>query len=418
MEKAILVGVQLPGIKRGDIENSLNELKRLAETAGAKAADVVIQKRIKIDSAYFVGEGKALEIKELVLKNNAAMVIFDDNLKPGQQKNLEELIEAKIIDRTRLILDIFSKRARSKEGIMQVELAQLSYYLPRISKRGSMLDSQAGGIGTRGPGEKKLEVDQRVIRDKINLLEREIDNISDQRKTMRHKRLETGQSVVAVVGYTNAGKSTFLNTISSKGRVYADDKLFATLDPTVRHVKMPGGRIALFVDTVGFIEKLPHSLVAAFRATLEEVTQADCLLHIIDISHPHYEKQIQVVEDVLKELNASQIPIICAYNKEDILSQEQKNKLLSHGAMLISCKTGNGISKLLKKVEEILSPCLYPHSIILKYNQNRYIDKIFKLAAIKKLKYNFNTIKLDFESTAENWEKISALLREKNDISK
>lgn len=413
MEKAILIGIRLPKTKLVEVRNSLVELSSLAETAGAWAEDKIIQNRQKIDPAYFIGTGKAAEIKDIIAQKNIRTVIFDDDLKPVQQKNLEELIEAKIVDRTRLILDIFAQRARTAEGKLQVERAQLAYYLPRLSKKGISLDGQVGGIGTRkGPGERKLEIEQRRIRDNIVQLDREIESIRKRRELTSRKRTESGIPVIAIVGYTNAGKSTLLNKLSSHNPVYADNKLFATLDPTTRQVNLPGGRLALFSDTVGFINKLPHTLIAAFRATMEEITRANCIVHLIDVSHPDYQKQTNVVLNVLKELNAGNVPLISVYNKSDLLRMSERTKLKKKQYNLVSAKTGEGIDKLLELIERTVNPKLYTHEIIIPYKESSHISKIFQMSVVKKQNYTNKGIKLKFESTPEHWEKIRALLNQ------
>lgn len=310
MEKAIVVGIQLKGTPDPAYLSSMDELKRLLETAGGQTVSVVTQERVRPDSALLVGEGKAAEIADLVRLKKASAVVFNDELSASQQKNLQELIPAKIIDRTRLILDIFAQRARTREGKLQVELAQMNYLLPRVTERFGRFEQQTGGIGTRGPGERKLDISQRRIRERIVRLGREIEGVRRQRGQQRDSRQRVPLAQVAIVGYTNAGKSTLLNTLRTGPGpgVLADDKLFATLDPTTRRVKLPGGRWALFVDTVGFIQRLPHALVAAFHATLEEARDADVLVHVIDASNPAWPDQKKVVEEVLNELDADGVP--------------------------------------------------------------------------------------------------------------
>ena len=411
MEKAILVGLRLPETKKSDFDNSLAELSRLADTAGARAEQTFVQARPKIDPAYLIGSGKALELKEIVQKNNIRTVIFDNDLKPVQQKNLEELIDAKIIDRTRLILDIFAKRARSREGILQVERAQLEYILPRLNQKGILLDSQTGGIGTRGPGERKLETDQRVVRDRMASLDRQIGKLKDRRQVLRHQRVESGQPLVAIVGYTNSGKSTLLNLLSKKNDVYADNKLFATLDPTTRKVKLPGGRNVLFTDTVGFIEKLPHTLIAAFSSTLEEVQKANCILHVADVSHPNVREQMNTVLEVLKELGSEDIPLICAYNKCDLLGAAKKKKFKKREeCFLISAKTGEGINSVLKSIEGIVTPKVYPHKLLIPFSKTKHLSQIYKWAVVKNRSYTEKGITLGLESTPKYWERIKNLL--------
>lgn len=416
MEKALLVGLRLPGFTKNEIEYSLAELARLAETAGAVPEQTIIQNRQTKNPSCLIGKGKAVEIKALIKEKKLHTVIFDDELKPGQKKNLEEALEAKIIDRTRLILSIFAKRARTSEGILQVERARLEYMLPRITEHFGRFEQQTGGIGTiRGPGEKKLEVDKRKIRDKIAELDREIEEISRQRLILRQKRVESGRPAVAIVGYTNSGKSTLLNTLSRHAGIYADDKLFATLDPTTRKVSLPNGRVVPFTDTVGFIRKLPHSLVAAFRATLEEVTQANCVLHVIDISNRDYALQSETVMSVLKELGADKIPSISVYNKADLLPREQADRLRKqNNALLISAKSGDGTGELLSRIELLVTPGLKRHRFSVPYSDAGAgaASKIFNLCVVKKQKYTDKGTIFDIESSPENWERIKALTRE------
>jgi GTP-binding protein HflX len=412
MEKALLVGIQLPKIKKKEVDNSLSELSQLTQTAGAQPVASIIQKRHAMDPAYLIGQGKALEVKNLMLSKNIPTAVFDEDLKPAQQKNLQELIGKKIIDRTRLILDIFARRARTREGKLQVELAQLNYLLPRITERFGRFEQQVGGLGTRmGPGERKLEEDKRRIRDRIAFLNKEIESLRLHRDIARSKRTESGHPTVAIVGYTNAGKSTLLNKLTHKSKVYADNKLFATLDPTTRQVLLPGGREVLFSDTVGFIKKLPHSLIAAFRATLEEVTRAHCILHLIDISQPDFLNQAQTTLNVLKELNADNMPIVTAYNKVDMLTQKQYKKLKKEGFLLVSSKTGYGLDKLLAKLENIIIPKLKAHSLTLPYSKSRHISQIHKLAVIEKQSYSQKGIVLKLKSSKDQWERIKAAVK-------
>ncbi len=411
MEKVILIGLQLPKTNRADIEYSLAELARLAETAGAVPLETIIQQRPQRDPSYFIGKGKAEEIKERAIRQAVKTLIFDDDLKPSQQKNLEEFLGLKIIDRTRLILDIFAQRARSKEGILQVERAQLAYLLPRITERFGRFEQQTGGIGARGPGEKKLEVDQRRIRERLVALDDDIELIRKHRMLLRQKRSASGQTVIAIVGYTNAGKSTLLNTLSRGHEVYADDKLFATLDPTIRQVKLPGGRLALFTDTVGFINKLPHTLVAAFRATLEEINQANCIVHVIDISHPAYEKHMMTVAKVLEDLDAEDIPVLAVYNKADRLPKAQRTALTRKGFLLVSAKNGEGLKELLARVESIITPKMVPHQLVVPYHRTNIIATLFKWSVVKRQRYTDKGVRISLESTPDSWKKIEALIK-------
>ena len=320
----------------------------MAKTAGAEVVAKTYQKRDKPDSALFLGKGKIQEISLLVQEHNANLVICDDELSPSQQRNLEQVLGAKVIDRTELILDIFAQRAQSHEGKLQVELAQLKYKMPRIGGQGLVLSRLGGGIGTRGPGETKLEVDKRRIRSRINDIEKLIENVKKHRQLHRENRIASNIPTIALVGYTNAGKSTLLNKLTA-AEVLAEDKLFATLDPTTRKIVLPNGQEALLTDTVGFIQKLPHQLVSAFRATLEEVKVADLLLHVIDASHINYEEQMQAVISVLKELKIVDKPTVLVFNKVDKIDEEITiNKLLQyHNSVAISAKDGQKLENLM-----------------------------------------------------------------------
>jgi len=356
MEPVIAVGIKYPDITPQQLKSSMEELSCLIKTVGGTVVENIIQKRQKPNPAFLIGKGKAEEISSIIQQKNIKTVIFNEELNPTQQHNLEDVIPAKIIDRTRLILDIFAKRARTKEGSLQVELAQLNYYLPRLTKKGISLDNQVGGIGTRGPGERKLEYDRRKIRDRISKLEKEIDNLKVIREIQRTKRIDSGLPVISLIGYTNVGKSTLLNTLieftkQNTKKVYADDKLFATLDPTVRRVILPSGRTVLFVDTVGFIRKLPATLINAFRATLEEINKSKILIHLIDITSHNYEFQENIVIQTLKEIKIDNIPVIKVYNKCDLIDEVQYNKFKSNNTLLISAKTGKGIKELLDYID-------------------------------------------------------------------
>ncbi|BBI33648.1 GTPase HflX [Cohnella abietis] len=327
-EKAILVSLVTDKVKRSgaDPEHSLDELASLAETAGVEVVDSIMQNLEVPDKKYFVGKGKAQEIHALAEETGATTAIFDQELSGAQVRNLEETLDMKIIDRTQLILDIFAGRAKTREGILQVELAQLSYLLPRLSGQGKNLSRLGGGIGTRGPGETKLETDRRHIRDRITELKRQLDTVTATRNLHRERRRKAGVVQVALVGYTNAGKSTLLRQLT-EADVLAEDKLFATLDPTSRNLILPSGKEIILTDTVGFIQNLPHDLVAAFRATLEEAGEADLLLHVVDTSSPMRERQKKVVEEVLQELGAGGTPILVVYNKIDVSSEEALSML-------------------------------------------------------------------------------------------
>jgi GTP-binding protein HflX len=361
-EKALLVGVELKGRynRRGDrwpIEDSLNELAQLARTAGVEVVGQTYQKLEAVNPAYYIGKGKVEEIRMLKDDLSFNVVIFDDELYPRQQRNLEDKLGVSILDRTGLILDIFAKHAHTREGALQVELAQYEYRLPRLTRLWTHLSRQAvGGVGLRGPGEKQLEVDRRRIRERITRLRRELQQVRRHRELHRRRRRKAAIPIVAIVGYTNAGKSTLLNAVSG-ANVLVEDKLFATLDPTTRRVKLPGGRIALFTDTVGFIQKLPPQLIAAFRATLEEVLEADLLLHIVDITNPLALEQSRVVEETLEELGAADKPVVVALNKIDLLPDPERIQEMLKGfrnSLAISAKEGIGLRELLSRISSIL----------------------------------------------------------------
>lgn len=314
----------IPSKQTSSSEKFPGELEQLAKTAGAEVITHITARRTKIDPRFYIGRGKAEEIRELALDVESNIVIFDCGLTPRQQQNLEELIGIKVVDRTQLILDIFARRARTNEGKLQVELAQLTYLLPRLTGRGIELSRLAGGIGIRGPGEQKLEVDRRKIRRRITKLKEEIKEIRKHRAVQRKRRGEIFS--VALVGYTNSGKSTLLNSLTGAG-IKTEDKLFSTLDPTVRKVALPKNMEVVLIDTVGFIKELPHHLIAAFKATLEEVTLSDILLHVIDASHREREEQKDVVLEVIRELGSGDKPMIAVLNKIDLLNEDEKKRL-------------------------------------------------------------------------------------------
>ncbi|WP_428076467.1 GTPase HflX [Candidatus Avelusimicrobium fimicolum] len=352
MENVILAGVTLKTAPYDT--SSLEELKRLAHTAGGTVVHTFQIRVQAFNAATLIGSGKMEEIAETVRLTNAQTVIFDDEISPAQQKNLEEVIPAKVIDRTRLILDIFAQRARTQEGKLQVELAQLKYLLPRLGGQGTALMQQKGGIGLRGPGETKLEYDKRRLRLRISKLEKEIEQVKKERGLRRERRTQIPLPQIAIVGYTNAGKSTLLNVLTRQNAVYADDKLFATLDPTTRRVHMPAGGEMLFTDTVGFIQKLPHSLVSSFRATLEETSFADVILHVHDASSPHRNAQAETVRQIITDLGAQTIPVIDVFNKIDLLSPARLALLQAQNPQGSFISAGNklGLTELLEQVEE------------------------------------------------------------------
>lgn len=372
------------------VEDSLEELTRLADTAGLQVVGSSIQRFDRPNPATYIGTGKVEEVKLLVEESGASVVIFDDELLPRQQRELEEAFgeDVKVIDRTALILDIFALHAQTREGKLQVELAQLEYRLPRLTRMWTHLARQAGGraggatggVGLRGPGETQLETDRREIGRRISSIKQDLESVRAHRERHRTKRQQTELQVVAIVGYTNAGKSTLLNQISG-AHVLSADMLFATLDPTTRKVVMPGGREVLFTDTVGFIQKLPPEIVAAFRATLEEIIEADILLHVVDVTHPNAEAQYEAVEDTLAELEVDHLPTIVALNKADLLP-DATNPLaeleIEEPAVLVSARTGQGIEELLIAVEAAMVQYLKPLHVLLPYQRGDLLSLLYE----------------------------------------
>jgi len=354
-ERAALVGVIHPS-NRVDADHSLDELAGLADAAGARVVLRMLQERPKPDPATFIGAGKVSSLAAACDEADVDVVIFDHELSPAQLRQLEERLDRKVIDRTQLILDIFARRARTREGKWQVELAQLKYLLPRLAGSGTALSRLGGGIGTRGPGETKLESDRRRIRVRIQSIQREIDQVRQRRSQLRERRHKQSVPTVALVGYTNAGKTTLFNRLTDETAV-ASDALFVTLDPLIRRVRLPDNRELLVSDTVGFIDRLPHALVAAFGATLEEVAEADFILHVIDAESPERERQVTAVHNVLEEVGASDVPTVAVYNKIDTITAEERRRLrdADPAAALISASLGTGVAELLQMIASRLA---------------------------------------------------------------
>ena len=351
LEKVVLVGVWTEGSVH-DAENSLKELRALAETAGSQVMDGLIQRRDRPDPSTFIGSGKVVELRQAVVATGADTVVCDGELSPAQLRSLESKVKVKVIDRTALILDIFAQHAKSREGKAQVELAQMTYLLPRLRGWGDSLSRQAGGIGGRGPGETKIETDRRRINDKMAKIRKEIKEMKVARDTKRQERTRFNIPSVAIAGYTNAGKSSLMNRLTNAG-VLVENALFATLDPTTRQTKTPDGRIYTLSDTVGFVRHLPHQLVEAFKSTLEEVAAADLIVHVIDGSHPDPMEQIRAVRKVINEVGGGDIPEIIAINKADIAAPEVMMQLLraEPNSFAFSARTGFGLDTLLKAIE-------------------------------------------------------------------
>jgi len=356
-EKALLVGVELPsGDHKVPLQYSLDELERLAKTAGASVLGKHSQQIKNVTPATLIGRGKVDEIQKSLQQTHADLVIIDEDLTPAQQRNLESAFKIRVIDRSQLILDIFAQRARSSEGKVQVELAQLEYLLPRLTRQWTHLSRLGGGIGTRGPGETQLEVDRRRIRERIGHLKRRLKTVERTRTLQRQERDAVPFATVALVGYTNAGKSTLMNTLTRAG-VFVEDKLFATLDPTTRAMRLPNGDKVMIVDTVGFINKIPHSLIEAFKSTLEEVSRADLLLHLVDMANPLYDEHVDVIEKVLDEIGAGEIPTVLVPNKVDLASSAGARQFKSAkdcDVCPISALTGAGVTQLMETAGKIL----------------------------------------------------------------
>jgi GTP-binding protein HflX len=352
-ERIVLVGVTIPPGTVDDTEAHLDELALLVDTAGADVAERVLQRRESPDPATYIGKGKAEELRQVSLEVDADTVVFDDELSPAQSRNLEKLLGRTAIDRTAVILDIFAQNARTQEGRAQVELALLRYRLPRLRGRGRAFSQQAGGIGTRGPGETQLEVDRRRLLRRITKLESELRDLSKTRRTQRKSRVRSGIPTVSLVGYTNAGKSTVLNRLTDAG-VLVENRLFATLDPRTRRLDLPGGEAVLVNDTVGFVRKLPHQLVEAFQSTLEVVKESDLLVHVVDSAAPDPGEQIDAVRTVLAEIGADRVPELLAFNKSDIAPEAKRLVDRHPGSVMLSATTGEGVDVLLRTIGDRL----------------------------------------------------------------
>ncbi|WP_375163199.1 GTPase HflX [Laceyella sacchari] len=408
-EKAILVGC---GPKRNEWEllSTLEELGRLAETSAAEVIGQAVQFRDRLDPAWLIGKGKAEEVAKMAEEREADLVIFDHELSPAQIRNLERLLPCKVIDRTQLILDIFAQRAQTKEGRIQVELAQLEYMLPRLAGRGKELSRLGGGIGTRGPGEKKLETDRRHIHRQIRDLKKQLEEVKKHRRLHSERRKKNEVVQVALVGYTNAGKSTLLNRLTG-AEVLAENKLFATLDPTSRMLELPSGQQVILTDTVGFIRNLPHHLVAAFRSTLEQVREADLLLHVVDAAHPEAAEQIAAVEKVLEELQATDIPTLMVLNKADLLDG-QGIEPDGREIVRISALREEDLDKLKRKIENLLHS--KPMTVHLKIPIERgdLLSALHRMAEVVSAKANDAFMEIECRLTDKQLEKLPSELKQ------
>jgi len=410
-ERAILVGVARRGLTKARTDEYLEELALLADTAGADVIFKIIQDRDRIDPAYFIGRGKVAEISKLVEENQINLVIFDDDLSAVQVRNLERAINCKILDRSGLILDIFASRARTNEAKTQVELAQLEYLLPRLTRQWTHLSKQYGGIGTKGPGEKQLETDRRIIRNRIRSLKEKLLRIDRERETQRKSRREFTRA--ALIGYTNVGKSTLLNLLAD-AHVFVENRLFATLDATTRLLTLGPTSKVLITDTVGFIRKLPHHLIASFKSTLTEVVEADILLHVVDVTSEVFEEQIEVVNSTLEELHANDKPTIMIFNKIDRLGDRSFLKELEgryEHALSISAARGINISKLKEMIQTLVEGELVERTMTFKQSEYKIISFLHDVAHVLEKTYLDNRVRIRFRIKGPQLQKVQALMR-------
>jgi GTP-binding protein HflX len=408
MEKVLIVKTYK--YNKEDLFYDIEELKGLIKTAGGEIYDIVYQRINEISPAFYIGKGKAFEIAQNY-SDKIDMVVFDCELKPGQARNLEKIIGKKIIDKTQLILDIFAQRAQSREGKLQVEYAQLSYLLPRLMGKGVELSQLGGGIGTRGPGETKLETDKRKIKKRLQKIKEEIENIKNIRSRQREKRKSIPVPLISIVGYTNAGKTMLLNSLTDAGML-SEDKLFATLDTKIKQFILPDGYKVLFSDTVGFIKNLPTTLIAAFRATLEEVKEADFILHLIDISNPDYMNQRDIVNSVLREINAFENKIIIeVYNKIDLLNEDMKELLVQRlDGLFISAKTKEGLENLIKVIQNMVEKEFIEKIIKIPYDKRKLISIFFDEAIVEELTEKEDGTYLKVKCLSKTYNKFLKLL--------
>ncbi len=393
-ERAVLVGLDADCFTQAETatEETLEELEALLETAGGFCTGKVLQSRHTPDPHSFIGEGKAQEVRMLVEATASTMVIFDNELSPGNIRALEDILGVTVLDRSALILDIFAQRAKTREGRLQVELAQYKYLLPRLSGMGASLSRQGGGIGTRGPGETKLESDRRHIRERISRLQQELEQVRQVRSVQRERRMKNSVPVVAIVGYTNAGKSTLLNQLTGAG-IPANNRLFDTLDTTSRQLTVSDNLDVILSDTVGFIAKLPHHLVDAFRATLEELEYADLLLHVIDASDPNREEHIEVVDKLISKLAKPGTPVLRCYNKADLV--EAVEIPVGADVVAISAKKGLGMDNLLSAIEKALGKALHKVKLLLPYSMGGMVETLHSNAKVNNVEYTGDGIQID-----------------------
>ncbi len=414
MEKAVLVAVRTNDVSKELVEEYLDELEKLASTAGAETVLKVIQDRVKPDKTYYIGKGKAEEIAELVKLNDATLVIIDDDLTPTQVRNLERLIDKKILDRSGLILDIFASHAKTKQAKTQVELAQLQYMLPRLTRAWTHLSKQYGGIGTKGPGETQIETDRRIIRTRIAKLRERLDKIESQNHTKSQKRKRMINA--SLVGYTNAGKSTLINLLTEAG-VLAENKLFATLDSTTRSFNIEKNKEILISDTVGFIRKLPHHLVESFKTTLNVVREADLILHIIDVTHPFFEDHIRVVDDTLAGMGCDKKQQIKVFNKVDALEDKDKIDYVLNNfenSIVISAQRGFNIGKLKDKFLEVYEDSFKEQFIKLHVSESKLVAQIHAMAEVLEMDYDDEYVNITYRADSAIANKIKSIINEKH----
>ena len=413
-ERAILVALNTRSVSKEVVEEHILELEELADTAGADTIFKIVQSRSTADPAFYIGKGKAEELAQLVELNEISLVIFDDDLTAVQVRNLEKLIDRKIIDRSGLILDIFALRAKTKEAKTQVELAQLEYLLPRLTRAWTHLSKQYGGIGTKGPGETQIETDRRLIRNRISHLKEKLKKIGAQRTTQTSGR--QSYIKVALAGYTNAGKSTLFNLLTN-ANVFSEDKLFATLDSTTRAFALDTKERVLMSDTVGFIRKLPPHLVASFKSTLNEVRDADLIIHLIDLSHHYYEDHLKIVEETLKEFGSKDKKVIKVFNKVDLIKDKNKIEFIRNSykdSVIISAQKGINISKLQQVLIANIENAFVEEEIELNIDETKLASRIHDLAEVTSTKYNHDTVKFAYRTNKENSDKIRKLINARN----
>lgn len=413
--RAVLIGL-FQGLKNEyDIDESMNELSELARAAGAEVAEIMIQNKAKIEAATYIGSGKVEEVKLMVEQTGSNMVVFNDELSGAQIRNLENLMDVKVIDRTALILDIFAVRAQTKTAKLQVELAQLRYRLPRLTGFGGQLSKQGGGIGTRGPGEQKLEIDRRRIQERVDEIRKQVREVQKNRTVQRQLREKREVPIVALVGYTNAGKSSIMNQLirmSTEGeeekQVFEKDMLFATLDTYNRRIVLEDKKEFVLTDTVGFVSKLPHSIVDAFKATLEEALSADLLIHVVDASNPHYQMQMDVTYDVLKELGAGELPMMTVFNKIDLV--EERAALYGDG-INISAKTGENFDQLLEHIKKHVFNSMVRATFLVPYSDGKTTSYLCENYKVERMDYLEEGTLIELEVQEKDYNRLSQYLR-------